>query len=314
MDKIVVRNMKMVVTAALAAMLLGTTLAATAASAQDVDPVRLDKRVSRLEGEMRGVQRKVFPGGGDKPYFEPEISAPAAAAPVAIGTPATEPLLDLAQRVGGLESQLRTLTGQIEALQFKQRQLEDVQTRMKGDIEFRVTALEAKTGGIAAATPDAAAAAAPAPALPAKPGARPAPAKPDVVARPATPDAAWKAAYGHVIAKDWPATETAMADFIGAFPKSPRLPQAQYWLGRSHAERGQNAEAARAYLELYKTAPNSDRAPDGLIGLAGALNGLKKPKDACRVLGELDQVYGAKLAKPQQAEAKALRSRAKCEA
>ncbi len=310
MDTIVVRNMKMVVTAASAAMLLGTTLSAMAASAQDVDPVRLDKRVSRLEGEMRGVQRKVFPGGGDKPYFEPEISAPAAAPPTAIGTPATEPLLDLAQRVGGLESQLRTLTGQIEALQFKQRQLEDVQTRMKGEIEFRVSALEARTGGTAAATPDTA----PAPALPVKPGARPTPAKPDVVARPATPDAAWKAAYGHVVAKDWPATETAMADFIDAFPKSPRLPQAQYWLGRSHAERGQNAEAARAYLELYKTAPNSERAPDGLIGLAGALNGLKKPKDACRVLGELDQVYGAKLAKPQQAEAKALRSRAKCEA
>ena len=288
---------------------LAVPFVAIPAAAQDVDPVKVEKRVGKLESEMRAVQRKVFPGGDPK-YFEPEITAPVAAPPTTIGTPASQPLVDLSERVGQLEAQLRTLTGQVEANQFKMRQLEDAQTKLRGDLEFRLNALEGHgtpaVGGV------------PAPAV--APGAVVAPpsaSKPPVTppaAAPATADAAWKAAYANVLAKDWPATEAAMTGFVAAYPKSARVPQAQYWLGKSYASRDQNAEAARAYLELYKTAPRSDRAPDALVGLAGALNNMKKAKDSCRVLGELDSVYGPKLTPAQQADAKALRTKAKCEA
>ncbi len=280
----------------------------TVAAAQDLDPVRIEKRVTRLESEMRAVQRKIFPGGDPK-YFEPEIAPPAPAPAEPIGTPASNPLSDLTERVGQLEAQLRTLTGQVETNQFKLKQLEDSEAKLRGDLEFRLNALEAAANGAAPAAGATAAAAA-------MPGPPPAAARPDPVAkppaRPATADAAWKAAYADVLAKKWPETEAAMTDFIAAWPKSPRIPQAQYWLGRSHAERDEHAQAAKAYLELYQTAPRSDRAPDALIGLATAMNGLKKPKDACRVLGELDSVYGDKLTGGQKAEAKAQASKAKC--
>lgn len=273
--------------------------------AQDLDPVRVEKRVGKLESEMRAVQRKVFPGG-DPRFFEPEISAPAAAPAAPVGTPASAPLVDLAARVGELERQLREMTGAIEANQFKLRQLEDAQTKLRADVEFRLTALEG--GGAAAAAAGAAA-------IPAKPGAKPlTPAAKAPAAPAANADAAWKAAYAHALDKDWPATETAMTDFIAAYPKSPRIPQAQYWLGRSFAARDQHAQAAKSFLELYQTAPLSPRGPDSLLGLATAMNGLKKPKDACRVLGELDSVYGEKLTPVQQAEAKAQRTKAKCPA
>ncbi len=283
-------------------------LAPIAAPAQEIDPVKVEKRVGKLESEMRAVQRKVFPGGDPK-YFEPEITAPVPVAAAPIGTPASAPLVDLTERVGELERQLRTLTGQVEANQFKVRQLEEAQAKLRGDLEFRVTALEG--GGAAAAAAAAPVIAAPAAAVPPKPGARPV-VKPD--AKAATPDAAWKTAYANVTAKNWTGTETAMTDFIAGYPKSPRIPQAQYWLGRSHALRDEHALAAKAYLELYQTAPRNDRAPDALIGLAGAMNGLKKPKDACRVLGELDSVYGEKLTPAQKTEAKTLRTKAKCPA
>ena len=283
-------------------------LAPIAAPAQELDPIKVEKRVGKLESEMRAVQRKVFPGGDPK-FFEPEITAPVPLAAAPIGTPASAPLVDLTERVGELERQLRTLTGQVEANQFKVRQLEEAQAKLRGDLEFRVTALE--SGG-AAAVPIVNGPAAVVPPRPgSKPDARPV-VKPD--AKAATPDAAWKTAYANVTAKNWPGTETAMTDFIAGYPKSPRIPQAQYWLGRSHALRDEHALAAKAYLELYQTAPRNDRAPDALIGLAGAMNGLKKPKDACRVLGELDSVYGEKLTPPQTAEAKILRTKAKCPA
>lgn len=275
----------------------------TIAPAQDLDPIRVEKRVSKLEAEVRAVQRKVFPGG-DPRYFEPEI-APAAAPPQAeFGTPATTPLADLTARVGELERQLREMTGQFEANQYKMRQIEEAQAKLRADVEFRLTTLEGGGAGATAALPT------PTPAAPVKPPAKPDPVKPAF----ASADAAWKAAYAEALAKDWPGTQAAMSDFIAAWPKSTRIPQAQYWLARSYAERDQHAQAAKEYLTLYQTAPLSPRGPDSLLGLATAMNGLKKPKDACRVLGELESVYGEKLTPAQKTDAAALRTKAKCAA
>ncbi len=284
-------------------------LLATAAPslAQDTDPLKIDRRVGKLEGEMRAVQRKVFPGGDTK-YFEPEIAPPVAAPPPTVGTPATTAISDLTQRVGELERQLQVLTGQIEANQFKVRQLEDGQAKLRGDIEFRLTTLEGGAKPVAdPANPVISAS---------KPGKIDTVAKPVAAApaKPPTPEAAWKAAYANVTTKRWSDASAAMADFLAANPKSPRAPQAQYWIGRASAEQGQSAAAARAFLDGYKTYPRSERAPDSLIGLAGAMTSLKKPRDACRVLGELDSVYGDKLTSGQKDEAKAARAKAKCEA
>ena len=282
------------------ALLIPALLSTVAVQAQDTDSLRVDKRVGKLESEMRAVQRKVFPGA-DPRFFEPEITAPVALPPVA-GTPASAPLTDLSDRLGELERQLRTLTGQVEADQFKLRQLEEAQTKQRADIDFRLNALEAGSRPALTPVPVPEAEAPKTPATKALPKAA------------ATADAAWRAAYANVGAKDWPATEAAMTAFTTDWPKSSRQTQAQYWLGRSHAERDQHAQAARAFLKVYETAPRSPQAPDSLIGLADAMVGLKKPKDACRVLGELQSVYGEKLTETQQADAAAQRKRAKCPA
>lgn len=286
----------------LAALLAGI---AAPAFAQDVDPVRLDRRVGKLESEMNAVQRKVFPGGDPK-FFEPEVAPPAPVVAEPAGTPASSAVADLTQRIGELERQQQVLTGQVEANQFKLRQLEEAQLKLRGDIEFRLTTLEGgprPAGDPAQAVPGAV----PGPELPPliKPPVRPAP---------ATPEAAWRAAYANVTARRWPDVAVSMGDFLAANPRSTRAAQAQYWLGRANAEQGKHAAAAAAFLEVYKSYPRSDRAQDSLIGLAGAMTALKKPKDACRVLGELDSVYGEKLTDGQRAEAKAARARAKCAA
>ena len=298
------------VPAALRLLSLLLVCAAAPVAAQAVDVGKLDKRVGKLESEMRAVQRKVFPGG-DTRFFAPETPAEAPPpAPAPDAAPATSPIVDLTARVEGLEASLKGLTGQIEAIEFKLRALEDAQRRMKGDVEFRLTALEKPAADAAAAD---AAAAGPAPTIvsPAAAPARPGPAAP---ARPATADAAWAAAYPRVTARDWPGVETAMTQFIADWPKSPRVAQARYWLGRSFAARNQQPQAAKAFLDVYQTAPRSAPAPDALIGLAGALNAMAKPNDACQVLGELESVYGARLTDTQKADAGRQRTKAKCPA
>ena len=292
-----------------AAVLLPAPLAA-----QAVDVGKLDRRVGTLESEMRAVQRKVFPGGNAR-FFEPEIPAQAATpAPAPETPPATTPIADLTGRVDALEGQLKTMTGQIEAMEYKLRQLEDGQRRLKGDAEFRLNALENPGGAPPAPAADPAA-------VPGKPPApsaatpAPAPAKPAVpTAKPATDTAAWTAAYPKVTARDWPGVETAMSQFIADWPKSIRVPQAKYWLGRSFAARTQYPQAAKAFLDVYQSAPRSTPAPDALIALANALNAMTKPKDACQVLGELEAVYGAKLTDTQKADAGRQRTKAKCTA
>ena len=292
-----------------AAVLLPAPLAA-----QAVDVGKLDRRVGTLESEMRAVQRKVFPGGNAR-FFEPEIPAQAATpAPAPETPPATTPIADLTGRVDALEGQLKTMTGQIEAMEYKLRQLEDGQRRLKGDTDFRLNALENPGSAPPAPAADPAAVPGKLPALSAATPA-PAPAKPAVpTAKPATDTAAWTAAYPKVTARDWPGVETAMSQFIADWPKSIRVPQAKYWLGRSFAARTQYPQAAKAFLDVYQSAPRSTPAPDALIALANALNAMIKPKDACQVLGELESVYGAKLTDTQKADAGRQRTKAKCTA
>ncbi len=290
------------------------------------DVQRTDRRLNKLEGELRAVQRKVFPGGA----IEPEIVAPVAAADATQGTPASNPLADLGARVGEMERQLRTLTGQVETNEFKVRQMESALQRLRGDVEFRLGKLEG--GGAAEPVAGVGANVEAAMTAPAAnvPSSRPGTAIPPVgtaripatapvqpagtvaVPKAATAVLAWQAAYAQALNKNWPATEAHMTAYLVDWPTSVRIAQAQFWLGKSYAERQLHAQSAEAYLKVYNDHPSSDRAPDALLGLSGALIGIKNPQQACRVLGELDSVYGAKLTTTQRADAKALRGTARC--
>ncbi len=271
------------------------------ALAQEADPL-LGRRVGKLESEMRAVQRKVFPGG-DPRFFEPEIQPAAPAVPDAVGNPASAPLTDLTARVGELEAQLRTLTGQVEANQFKLRQLEDGLAKFRGDAEFRLNAIEA--GGVK--PPVAGASDVPASEDPLPRGAGPL--KPT---GPLTVEEQWRAAYALVVRKDYAAAETALQDFLAKNPKASRASDAQYSLGKSFAADRQHAAAAKAFLDGYQKYPKGVRAPDSLLGLAQALIDLKKPAQACQSLGELDAVYEAKLTPALKAQADKARLAAKC--
>lgn len=283
---------------------------AVPAVAQDLPDAALTaRRVGALEAQMRAVQRKVFPGGDPK-FFTPDI-APAAAAPPpeAQGNPASAPLADLNARVDALERQLRSLTGQVEENQNAVRQLTDQLTKLRGDSEFRLNALEG--GARPAIVPDATA---PLP-LPAAKATKLPATKPD--AKPVAGDpveAAWRAAYAHYTAKEYDAAEAGFTDFLAANPKAARAASAQYWLGRSYAAHSSSAQAAKAFLDGYQKYPKGDHAADSLIGLGNALTALKKPDQACRALNELQSVYGTALTAAQKAQAVRARTAAKCAA
>ncbi|MGQ5702311.1 tetratricopeptide repeat protein [Sandaracinobacteroides sp. A072] len=323
----------------IAALLAGPATAQGVVAASQAQVTQIDKRVTTLEGQMRAVQRQVFPGG-DKRFFAPEVTPeqPAAAAP---GTPATAPLVDLTQRVTALETQQRDLTGQIERLQFQIRQMETALTKLRGDTEFRLDALEGKgadgtatpaaggtgtgtgtgAGTVASATAaspaKAGGAATPVPAARAPEKAATATTAANTATAAATPaedpgEAAYVSGYQLYTKGDHAGAIKTLTAFLEANPKHRRASNAQFWIGRSMMAQDKTAEAAKAFLSGYQKYPRGDRAHNSLLWLGKALLKLKQPKAACQALDQLQTAYPDRLTGQVAVDAKATRAEAGC--
>jgi len=260
--------------------LLASLLVGTAASAQSAN---VEKRVDRLEQELRAVQRKVFPGGSTR-YFEPEITAQQGPASPASAT-TTSAVTDLIARVDTLERSLANLTGQVEENGFRLKNIED---RLAASEALAASTQSAGTNGtVATGTPKASQAAA---------------AEPDpervvgvaAIVMPDTGDAAEDAyIYGYRLweAKFYPEAQAQLKKMVEDHPGHPRASFAQNLLGRAYLDDGKPALASVALYENYQKRPRGDRAPDSLYFLSTALVQLGKKADACRVLGEMQDVY-----------------------
>ncbi len=296
--------------------LLLTTALPNAAFAADPEP--MDKRVERLEKELRAVQRKVFPGGAP---VQPDITAPEAAA---VASPTSTPVTDLLARVSSLESQIATLTGQIEQNNYKLRQLEEKVNRLVADAAPPAVdaGAAAVVSGLAAST-----------ASPAT--VKPTPAKPaatSATARPAVADQARKAAvaaielpdtgnpaqdaysYGFRLweAKFYPEAQVQLKSAVEKYGNGPFGSRSQNLLGRAYLDDGKPALASVAFYENYQKRPNGDRAAQSLAYLGEALIQLKKPADACKVYDELQKSYGSSLGADLRGMMEKGRARAKC--
>jgi TolA-binding protein len=276
----------------------------------------IEGRVGKLESEMRAVQRKVFPGGAGQ-LLQPEIErAPQGIEPPP-GASASSPVADLTARVASLEGQIATMTGQIEQNQFRLRQLDESFTAYKSASDARLRTLEDRA---AAPVPAARAAEPVSDAEPAptravgRPGAEPATAA-AVLIEQDTGDAgedAYMLGYRLWTAKRYAEAETQLKKVVAAHPKHRRASYAQNLLGRSYLDSGKPSLASIAFYDNYKKMPAGERAPDSLYYLAQALQTLKKPADACKVYGELTDVYGAKIDARMKADIARGRAAAKC--
>lgn len=283
-------------------------LAAAAITAAPAAAQQLETRVDRLESEMRAVQRKVFPGGADR-LVQPEIQPQVEPLETPPGVPATTPLTDLTARVTTLEQQIATLTGQIEQNQYQLRQLDEAFQAYRRATDARLQAAESRP------------AAAPGPA-PVEDGpestetsAAPAPARAVEVERPSTGDAGEDAyLYGYRLweAKRYADAERQLKATVAKYPKHRRASYAQNLLGRTYLDQGKPSLASIAFYDNYKKWPDGERAPHSLYYLAQSLQTLKKPADACKVYGELTDVYGDRIDARMKADIASGRTAARC--
>lgn len=277
----------------------------------------IEGRVDRLEREMRAVQRKVFPGGAGQ-TVEPQITAPLQQG--SPGTPATGVVADLTARVNALESQMSSMTGQIEQSQFKLRQLEDAFTAYKRSTDARLKALEDMTTSVEGSAPPSSGSRPPAVRPPAVGGpAATAPAPTAPVAGIERPKSADPAEDGYVYgfrlwqAKQFDHAIPELRAVVQKYPKHRRASYSQNLLGRALLDQGKPAMAATAFFESYQKMPNGERAPDSLYYLAQALVKMKKPaSEVCKVYDELTQVYGDRISAAMKMDVATGRSASKC--
>ena len=254
--------------------LLASLAISTPASAQSANT---DKRVDRLEQEMRAVQRKVFQVGSTR-YFEPEITGDSD--PASPNT--TSAVTDLIARVDALEASLANLTGQVEQNGFRLKKIED---KLAAADMQPVQSTTASTATAAGSPPKAPPEAAPDPERVVGVAA---------IVMPETGDAAEDSyIYGYRLweAKFYPEAQAQLKKAAEDHSTHRRASFAQNLLGRAYLDDGKPALASVALYENYQKRPRGERAPDSLYFLSTALVQLKKKDDACRVLAELQDVY-----------------------
>jgi TolA-binding protein len=290
-------------------------LASAAAPAGAQRSESQERRIERLEQELRAVQRRVFPGGAQ---VAPEIEPEAAAAGPA-GVPASSAVADLTARVDSLEAQLRELTGQVEQNGNRLRQVENAIAQLRDSTGGRLDALERGAAPVAQSPGGGAKGGLPRPVTPSDElgsAASQADDRPAAPATAATGDAAAEEAYNAGFrlweAKRYAEAQKALETAAKRYPKSKWASWANNLAGRAYLDAGKPATAAKTFLANYQGNPKGERAADSLYFLGQALVALDKPADACKAYDELQDVYGTTMRAWLRERLPAARSQAKC--
>lgn len=121
----------------------------------------------------------------------------------------------------------------------------------------------------------------------------------------------YDAAYGYMLSGEYGLAESSFKSFLADHPTDRRAASGQYWLGESYYSRKMFREAADAFLTSYQQYPSSPKAPDSLLKLGLALNGLGEKKAACASFDELLAKY-PKASKALRDLAGVEKSKARC--
>lgn len=105
----------------------------------------LQTRIASLQGDIKTLS-------GEAGTLSSDATNPAVQPPVLVAQSARD-VAALNVRISQLEEQMRTLTGQVEGLQFQMTQLQTLVQRMSEDNEFRFQQLEGGTPGKTDAAP-----------------------------------------------------------------------------------------------------------------------------------------------------------------
>jgi tol-pal system protein YbgF len=171
-------------------------------------------------------------------------------------------LLEMAQRVDTLQSQVSVLRGRVDELEQANAALRKQQRDLYADLDRRVGQ---GSGGPPSGTAGGAGA--------------PAPVQND--------QTAYAQAFDALKAGKYPAAIAGFQQFLVAYPKSELADNAQYWQGEAYYATHDFQNAATAFRTVTERWPGSRKAPDAMLKLGFALFELKHFGEARTTLTEV---------------------------
>ena len=181
-------------------------------------------------------------------------------------------LLEMAQRIDAVQSEIRSMRGEVELLQNQSEGGKAQSRSLYGDLEKRLAALET-LGGVGAAMPAAGAGTA----VPA--------------ASSGGEQASYDAAFNALKGGDYPKAIAGFKAFVASYPDSPLASNAQYWLGEAYYVTREYPSAITAFQKVTTTWPDSRKAPDALVKIGFTQAALGKNGDARVTLDEVVRRY-----------------------
>ncbi len=200
-------------------------------------------------------------------------------------------------RIDAMEAELRRLTGLTEELENRINSVVSDGTNRIGDLRFRLCELEAECdiasleetpplGGVE--TPDAA---------PPQPAA-------SATELAVSEEQDFDRARQAFEAGEFRTAADLFGRFTDTYTGGPMTGEAHFLRGQALSELGDDAAAARAYLEAFSGQPQGPRAADALLQLGLKLDALDQRTDACATLGEVSARFPQSSAASEAASAR----------
>lgn len=192
--------------------------------------------------------------------------------------------LDLANQITALNEELARLRGQIETLNYELENARKRQQDLYVDIDSRVRQLE---------TPPKSAAKEESPASPSA----------ATTADPAQENSTYEAALALFRASKFKEAAVAFEGFLANYGKGTLAANAQFWMANTWAAQSHCKKAIELQLNGLEKWPNSNKAPDAMLAIAGCQKDLGQAGEARKTLEDLVRSF------PNSAPAEAARQR-----
>lgn len=205
------------------------------------------------------------------------------------GDPLAETLLS---RLSALEREQRVLTGEIERLNYENRQLQQTIEQLQrapapqadgsdlilgaGEIDPDDPFGDVRAGAVQPLR------------LPDDRASDGATAAPQSAG---DPDQIFARARTRLLDGDFAGARDGFQAFTTQHGDHPRAGEAWYWLGETHFVNGDLQDAADAYIASLRADQRGERAPDALVRLAASFAGLGQTGRACQLLGSFPREY-----------------------
>ena len=260
------------------------------ARAQMMERSAMQERMDRLEHDIMLLQKQIARG------------EPVTVAEGAISGP-IENSAQLEVRLTAIQDEMRQLRGKVEESEFQVKKLSENFEKLQRDNELRFSEMAA-----------AGKSAAPAPAenngivtseggnntpiQPAQPGMTTAgdgvlkmPDKSIDEQNFATPRDHYNYAFRLLNQTKYTEAASVFNSFTKKYPKDPLVGNAYYWEGETYYIRRDYISAADFFRQGFEALPNGPKAADNLLKLAMSLNALKRDKEACVVLQQINAKF-----------------------